>query len=291
MPPYGKVIYVRDYGKDDLSDTDASGNKRDGSSWATAINGNCTSYTNNHGFISFDSEPYAEDASLTGLQWAVDHAFYLSTVQEDGTIGYNKQSVQVAENGLVGNVEKKHAKVISDKRVQVWVGAGDYLRADGFFMRDGVDVYGGFPNTGNPGMKERNPKLESNYTNIMTNSDETVSSETSFYGSESYYGPLIGTGSFSTNSSQSNIVDNTLGNWYSGLTAIECSSFHSDGVNGEGTGDGQTTMDKAVDGNASHSNSTFWHTSWKDPAPPHHIVIDLGEEKMVGELALWVYQG
>ena len=27
MPPYGKVIYVRDYGKDDLSDTDASGNK------------------------------------------------------------------------------------------------------------------------------------------------------------------------------------------------------------------------------------------------------------------------
>ena len=169
--------------------------------------------------------------------------------------------------------------------MQVWVGAGNYLRTDGFFMRDGVDVYGGFPNTGNPGMKERNPKLESNYTNIMTNSDETVSSETSFDGSESYYGPLIGTGSFSTNSSQSNIVDNTLGNWYSGLTAIECSSFHSDGVNGEGTGNGQTTMDKAVDGNASHSNGTFWHTSWKDPAPPHHIVIDLGEEKRVGELA------
>ena len=155
QPAYGKVIYVRDYGSTDLSDTDAQGNPRDGSSWSRAINGNCLTYTNNHGFEGWDAELYSADAGLTGLQWAVDEAFKRSITKDDGTIDYTTATVQI--NG-VNNQTVKHAQVIDEKRVQVWVAAGNYLRRDGFFMRDGVDVYGGFPAQGNPGINERNPK-------------------------------------------------------------------------------------------------------------------------------------
>ena len=43
LPENGKVIYVKDYG----NQTDKGG---DGSSWAKAINGNCTSYGSHTGF-------------------------------------------------------------------------------------------------------------------------------------------------------------------------------------------------------------------------------------------------
>lgn len=42
-----------------------------------------------------------------------------------------------------------------DKRPQVWVAAGTYY--GGFEIKEGVDVYGGFPNYGTPGMDERQP--------------------------------------------------------------------------------------------------------------------------------------
>ena len=44
-----------------------------------------------------------------------------------------------------------------DQRIEVWVGAGEYVSNTGLFMRDGVDVYGGFPSAGNPGESDRNP--------------------------------------------------------------------------------------------------------------------------------------
>ena len=196
LPKKGSVIYVRDYG----NTTNCGG---DGSSWATAINGNYEFKKNDqhftlHPFRNVDAEIYRED--MTGLQWAVDEAYYRSlkkntknaivykTVSEytfysmmidehsDPVIGFSSDEPKPGYEVVVGTIIKdgksnaniRLSEVDLGNIVQVWVAEGEYLRRDGFFMRNSVDVYGGFPKTGNPGMTERNPKLHE--TIIETNS-------------------------------------------------------------------------------------------------------------------------
>lgn len=72
-----------------------------------------------------------------------------------------------------------------DKRAQVWVAAGTYKAEPGsgsdncFEILEGVDVYGAFPKTGNPGINDRHPFISTsvynNYENIYKPEDyETI---------------------------------------------------------------------------------------------------------------------
>ncbi|MCI6198030.1 MAG: discoidin domain-containing protein [Prevotella sp.] len=265
MPPYGKVIYVRDYGKDDLSDTDASGNKRDGSSWAKAINGNCNTYTNNHGFQGYDAELYAENKDLTGLQWAVDEAYYRSLKRNaDNTIEYiGKTGIYKAETPgrgwtsstlLVSSIEDAN-------RVQVWIAEGEYLRREGYFMRDGVDVYGGFPGTGNPGMYERQPRTYD--TIIETNTTEEVAN------------------------SDFNNWGNKLSDSSDGFISLGSKGWKIVNFSSEETGQEDGRATNVIDGN----ENTIWHTIYSSgngtqTKSPHYITIDFGKVLPISEVNL-----
>ena len=60
-----------------------------------------------------------------------------------------------------------------DKRAQVWVAAGTYSDTPNsdlncFVIKDGVDVLGAFPKTGNPGLSDRHPLLSQYIHNVST---------------------------------------------------------------------------------------------------------------------------
>ena len=252
QPAYGRIIYVRDYG----NTTDMGG---DGSSWEKAINGNCTLYTNNHGFQGYDAELYAENAPLTGLQWAVDEAYYRSLKKdESNAIIYKTQSGIYVQpvGGSYTETSVQYSEVDENNRVEVWVAKGEYLRRHGFFMRDGVDVYGGFENTGNPAKGERNPKEYE--TIIETNTDEEIANGTFTWGRQAGYAgnDLI----------DFEVKEPTL---YSGIRAVSASSEET---SGQGPNNGRKKH--AVDGD----ESTFWHSTWWGgyATPPHSIVLDIG---------------
>lgn len=69
----------------------------------------------------------------------------------------------VEYNNKLSNTDKYDA----DKRAQVWVAAGTYEATpeqgsdNCFVILEGVDVYGAFPKTGNPGMNDRHPFISS----------------------------------------------------------------------------------------------------------------------------------
>ena len=168
LPKAGMVIYVRDYGE---NDTSTEG--RDGSSWDKAINGRANYGTDdgiNHDDID-DSNVYTDSQSLyiTGLQYAVNQA-YLKMVNrsEDGNIQYHSEHLNYIDRSIQWSSLSDTYTAEDAQRVQVWVGAGTYTSQAGLFMRDGVDVYGGFPKTGTPGMDDRNPRLETNQTILTT---------------------------------------------------------------------------------------------------------------------------
>lgn len=160
LPKAGMVIYVRDYGENDIS-TDG----RDGSSWSKAINGRAN-YGQEDG-IDYDDIVYTEnDSYITGLQYAVNQA-YLKMVKRDNNNNISYQQATVPGNKGGTNPKTVKYPVLDevyrndgekyDQRIEVWVGAGEYVSNTGLFMRDGVDVYGGFPSAGNPGESDRNP--------------------------------------------------------------------------------------------------------------------------------------
>ena len=171
LPRAGMVLYVRDYGGSDLSK-----DGRDGSSWDKAINGRAN-YGRNDGIENDDigqNNVYTDENIyyITGLQYAVNQA-YLKMVKRnvDGTIDYQKANVPANKSGGSKSVtypvlDEKYRNdgEDNDKRIQVWVGAGEYTSNAGLFMRDGVDVYGGYPSNGNPGMNDRNPRAVANET-------------------------------------------------------------------------------------------------------------------------------
>lgn len=168
LPKAGMVIYVRDYGE---NDTSTEG--RDGSSWDKAINGRANYGTDdgiNHDDID-DSNVYTDSQSLyiTGLQYAVNQA-YLKMVDRfgNGNIQYHSEHLNYIDRSIQWSSLSDTYTAEDAQRVQVWVGAGTYTSQAGLFMRDGVDVYGGFPKTGTPGMDDRNPRLETNQTILTT---------------------------------------------------------------------------------------------------------------------------
>ena len=83
-------------------------------------------------------------------------------------------------------VETANTKAaVNGKKPQVWVSAGTYTQApksssvNCFEILDGVDVYGAFPKTGNPGINDRHPFISTsvynNYENIYKPEDyETI---------------------------------------------------------------------------------------------------------------------
>ena len=79
-----------------------------------------------------------------------------------------RKAVETANGGTIINGEKP----------QVWVAAGTYSQSpktgsdNCFEILDGVNVYGAFPKTGNPGMDDRHPFI-SNY--VYNNYEETYS--------------------------------------------------------------------------------------------------------------------
>ncbi len=160
LPKAGMVIYVRDYGENDIS-TDG----RDGSSWSKAINGRAN-YGQEDG-IDYDDIVYTEnDSYITGLQYAVNQA-YLKMVKRDNNNNISYQQATVPGNKSGTNRKNVSYPILDEvyqnggekynQRIEVWVGAGEYVSNTGLFMRDGVDVYGGFPSAGNPGESDRNP--------------------------------------------------------------------------------------------------------------------------------------
>ena len=263
QPQQGRIIYVRDYG----NTTDKGG---DGSSWSKAINGNCTLYTNDHGFQGYDAELYAEDAALTGLQWAVDEAYYRSLKKDESNkILYNTDK-SAYMGGDMSSVETdltltSSALTLStvdlNKTVQVWVAAGEYLRRDGFFMRNSVQVYGGFPATGNPGMAERNPRKEDCNTIIETNTNEEIENNTFSWGPKVQDCKRINVEPIASN-------------------PIAKEGWSVPAFSSEASGGAEKTNGYAnliIDGD----ESTYWHSQWNyhsagDAELPHWLVVDVG---------------
>ena len=269
QPEYGTVIYVRDYrNADGTIDTSRDG---DGSSWQKAINGNLESekYTNNHGFGGVDAEIYDEGYQLTGLQWAVDEAFARSLERNDnGSVKYTTiTGVTHFNPGGQGNFDMDRttiavSKVNHSKCVQVWIGEGEYIRREGFFMRDAVDVYGGFPGKGgspmSPGMKERVPKTS--ILETLTNDEVTEDG-------------VKGTGEWGPQ------VDDYA---HKALSAYQGVSSNSWSVVDFSSDDKEGNAAACIDEN----NSTFWHSRWQSDALghgtqngglPQWIIIDMGQ--------------
>lgn len=77
----------------------------------------------------------------------------------------------LAYNNTLSDADKQNA----DKRAQVWVAAGTYKRNPAqndpscFVIEEGVDVLGGFPATGTPGLNERRPLVS---TSIYTQDED-----------------------------------------------------------------------------------------------------------------------
>ena len=177
LPKAGKVIYVRSYNDDwsgDRETKDGTPNMDvetagDGSSWATAINGNAICdvtkesdfyVKNNDGslqkssFDNYESGIYASTSNSYGDFW--------SAIGNSQKNGYNQISNKREEqyvSGLQYAVEKAAVANADlpegEDSVVVWVGAGIYTDYKGFVIRDGVKVYGGFPNGGTPGEDDR----------------------------------------------------------------------------------------------------------------------------------------
>ncbi|MXN92380.1 T9SS sorting signal type C domain-containing protein [Flavobacterium sp. Sd200] len=63
---------------------------------------------------------------------------------------------------------------------EVWVAAGTYQLASGSFytMKDGVKIYGGFPDSGNPTMAERN--WQNNVTTLRGNNNSIIRNDNNF---------------------------------------------------------------------------------------------------------------
>lgn len=165
LNPVGSVLYVRSGPAGTASSPQTSYfGTGDGSSWANAINGNAW-----YGFddgLPYDQIEYdSRDATdyITGLQYAVNEA-YKTSLKKDGsgriayeTLNYTDYTYNQT-NGRSASVQIP-VGVDTTALVEVWVAEGEYTSRRGFFMRDAVQVYGGFPKTGTPGKDEQQPRV------------------------------------------------------------------------------------------------------------------------------------
>lgn len=200
LPKAGKVIYVRSYNQDLISE-ETEGNPDfsllrnnpgkiyDGSSWDCAINGNAVCDVNKE---RGSNEFYVQSNNYL-IRASKDRNDYSNEGREYGPISKaygsfwdgtkNKQNVWSWSfysnyNSITNNRDEQYVSGLQyavekareaneelaegEEPVVVWVGAGIYTDYKGFVIRDGVKVYGGFPKTGNPGEDDRKP-LSSSY--------------------------------------------------------------------------------------------------------------------------------
>ncbi len=170
LPLKGSVFYVRDYRNDDGTvDLTAGG---DGSSWATAINGNAIYHIENgavlekgHKVSTTDSRytayydmthPYGESSNASKPFWEannnkVNNVYRITNTREEQYVGGLQYAVEMTAR----------AARAANKCLEVWVAGGTYTDYKGFVIRDSVSVKGGFPNVelGSPGENERRPLL------------------------------------------------------------------------------------------------------------------------------------
>lgn len=121
-------------------------------------------------------------------QKSADDAMFVLIANEDYDIyNYNEIIEAKTMNGLqfavnsANEIFRKEGGT-KDKTKEVWVGAGiyssdpnmkiDQYEENCFVILDGVDVYGAFPKTGNPGMDQRQA-LVSQYVHVQTGNDGT----------------------------------------------------------------------------------------------------------------------
>lgn len=157
LPESGSVFYV----------TAEGAGRKDGSSWENAIAGNDIYNVNNEpasanidvvttdtryiGFYSNRQRPYAEISNASKT--------FTSAGNSVGNITNTRQETYVS--GLQYAVEKASAfnSDAGDYKMQVWVAGGTYTDYKGFVIRDYVEVLGGFPNEGTPGLEDRYPLI------------------------------------------------------------------------------------------------------------------------------------
>lgn len=157
LPESGSVLYVTAHG---------AGSK-DGSSWENAIAGNNIYNVNQEpaladmGIVTTDSRyigyydrsdrPYAEISNASRT--------FSSAGNRVGSITNDRTETYVS--GLQYAVERasKSNSSAKDYKVQVWVAGGTYTDYKGFVIRDYVEVLGGFPNEGAPGLEDRYPLI------------------------------------------------------------------------------------------------------------------------------------
>lgn len=109
--------------------------------------------------------------------------YYVRTNGNDNNSGLSWDQAFATVRKAVETANTKAA--VNGKKPQVWVSAGTYTQApksssvNCFEILEGVDVYGAFPKTGNPGINDRHPFISTsvynNYENIYEPEDyETI---------------------------------------------------------------------------------------------------------------------
>ena len=154
LPEAGTVWYV----------TPEGAGRMDGSSWENAIAGNYI-YDMNQRSLVTDNQ--GNRIRTTSTQYVGDYDSWYRPYGEQSD--FSETSVEFRHNdkglrteryisGLQFAVERAAAEA-NEENIQVWVAGGTYTDYKGFVIRDKVDVYGGFPNAGKPGMDDRHPLL------------------------------------------------------------------------------------------------------------------------------------
>lgn len=177
LPESGTVLYVTATG---------SGTK-DGSSWENAIAGNeiydltekttlgfATTDSRYVGFYDAEIRPYGEKSGASKLFFEhlnetnldASNVDYITETHDGvthvtGATGINIRNKREEQyiGGLQYAVERAAASAEGGKPVQVWVAGGTYTDYKGFVIRDKVEVLGGFPASGAPGVDDRHPLL------------------------------------------------------------------------------------------------------------------------------------
>ena len=177
LPESGTVLYVTATG---------SGTK-DGSSWENAIAGNeiydltekttlgfATTDSRYVGFYDAEIRPYGEKSGASKLFFEhlnetnldASNVDYITETHDrvthvTGATGINIRNKREEQyiGGLQYAVERAAASAEGGKPVQVWVAGGTYTDYKGFVIRDKVEVLGGFPASGAPGVDDRHPLL------------------------------------------------------------------------------------------------------------------------------------
>lgn len=194
LPESGTVLYVTATG---------SGTK-DGSSWENAIAGNeiydltekttlgfATTDSRYVGFYDASIRPYGETSGASKLFFEhlnetnldASNVDYITETHDGVTHVTGANGVKIRNKreeqyigGLQYAVERAAASAEGGKPVQVWVAGGTYTDYKGFVIRDKVEVLGGFPASGAPGVDDRHPLL-SQYIPANQESEGLVKSQ------------------------------------------------------------------------------------------------------------------